>query len=330
MKKISKLLSAAVLTAFALVGCINDKDDSTVDPYANIRPGLAIYNAGVVQNSLATDPATVAVRLAMLLEEAADQNKKIDELTVIFLTKEISLKYLLLGQSTTIEESEENPGEYRVNFIPSSPAILDPCTRDGAYLIRTGGIPLSEASETDAWSVEVASDAMYLYTGSKYTSSNFKMTGGQTRLWRREDGIYRFDLEQLAACFIVAPQFVSDWSGSFCWKPSTQNDDLTFKSHSEDSYSLYGQAQGGSFYSFNNTTATRMSYQVSETAPLVYEPTLTINAANPISGTETVELTDPADYSASDYPNPSVRAVYSVTDNMIYTTLHYNGVTQTL
>lgn len=331
MKKICKLLSLAALSALTLVACSMDDDNGgTVDPYANIRPGLAIYNAGVVQNSVAADPATVAIRLAMLLEEAADQEKKIDELEVIFRKNKVSLKALLLGGDTKVEESEETQGDYLIRFVPSSTAILDPCRRDGSYLVRTGGVALSAATEAEAWQVEVASDIMYLHTGSQYTSSSFRLTDGETRLWRQEDGVYRFDLNGMAACFTVATQFVSDWSGSFCWGPSTESDNLTYKDHAEDSYKFYGNARGNSFYAFNNRSATRMSYQVNETSALVYEPAKTVNASNPTGGTEMIVLTDPSDYAAADYPAAAVQAVYSVENNLIYTKLHYNGFSQTL
>ena len=117
MKKICKLFSLAALAAFSLTSCMNDDNGGSVDPYANIRPGISIYNASVIQNSVATDPAAAAVRMAMLIDEAAVQDKSFDELTVIFRKTEISLKELLFGRGAMIEESEETPGEYRIRFV---------------------------------------------------------------------------------------------------------------------------------------------------------------------------------------------------------------------
>lgn len=330
MKKICKLFSLAALTAFSLTACMNDDENGTVDPYANIRPGMAIYNAAVIQNSLATDPGAAAVRLAMLIDEAAVQNKTFDELTVIFRKTEIPLKQLLFGSGAMIEESEETPGEYRIRFVPSTPAVLDAYRREGTYLVRTGDVPLAEATAENPWSAELVSEVMYIFGSNQYASSSYRLTGGETRLWRQEDGTYRIEFEGMASAFALTPQYVSDWSGSLCWKPSTEGGDFSFKDHGEDSFTMYGEAGGNSFYAFNNSSTTRMSYLVSETAPLLYQPSLTLSATKPTNGSETARLTHPGDYSSADYPAPSVRVDHSVTENVIYTTLHYNGSTQTL
>ena len=330
MKKICKLFSLAALAAFSLTSCMNDDNGGSVDPYANIRPGISIYNASVIQNSVATDPAAAAVRMAMLIDEAAVQDKSFDELTVIFRKTEISLKELLFGRGAMIEESEETPGEYRIRFVPSTPAVLDAYRREGTYLVRTGGVSLSEATAENPWSAEIESEVMYLYGSNQYASTNYRLTEGQTRLWRQADGIYRIEFEGMASCFALTPQFVSDWSGSLCWKPSTEGDDLSFKNHGEDSFTMYGEADGNTFYAFNNASTTRMSYQVSESTPLLYQPDKTLSATKPTGGTETARLTSPGDYPAADYHSSSVQVVYTVTNNAIYTTIHYNGVTQTL
>lgn len=330
MKKIGKFLFLTAFAAVSLVSCLDDDDNGgSVDPYANIRPGLSIYNAAVIQNSMATDPAAAAVRLAMLLDEAAAQEKAIDDLTVVLSQVEYSLKDLLFGSGTMIGESEETPGDYRVQFIASSPAVLDAYRRDGAYLIHTGGVSLAAATADNPWSAELASGGMYI-TGKQSSSSSYRLTGGKTQLWRQDNGEYRIELEGMAVSFSLAPQFVSDWSGTFCWSPSTESDNLTFQDHSEDSFSLYGEAQGGTLYALNNLTSTRMSYLVSESTPLVYQPHLTLSATKPTGGVETARLTDPSDYSETDYPSPTVQAGYTVSERVIYTTIFYNGVSQTL
>lgn len=330
MKKIRKFLFLAVAAAFSLTACMNDDENGTVDPYANIRPGISIYNAAVIQNSLATDPGAAAVRLAMLIDEAAKQNKTFDELTVIFRKTEISLKQLLFGSGAMIEESEETPGEYRIRFVPSTPAVLDAYRREGTYLVRTGGVSLSEATAGNPWSAELVSEVMYLYGSNQYASSSYRLTGGETQLWRQDDGTYRIEFVGMAAAFALTPQYVSDWSGSICWKPSTEGEDFSFEKHGEDSFSMYGEAGGNTLYAFNNSSTTRMSYLVNEATPLLYQPSLTLSATKPTKGSETARLTHPGDYSTADYPAPSVQVDYSVTDKLIYTTLHYNGVTQTL
>ena len=61
-----------VLAIFAVstVGCSSDGGGYD-DPYASVRPGVTIYNCSENQMMVSGDAASIAVRLAMLIDEAA-------------------------------------------------------------------------------------------------------------------------------------------------------------------------------------------------------------------------------------------------------------------
>ncbi len=333
-----KLLGAALAAAaVAFSSCNSVSDYSYADPYADIRPGMSIYNSVTLQNTVATDPAAVAVRLAMLTEEAAAKKVSINEVTVKYNGRDQNLKSLLFGSSVDIQAKSSKDegyadGDYLIRYRTFSAAQIDTFKREGDYLVHTGGKKLSEATEAEPWSVEIASQDMRL---SSATTSYRMKPQGTLKLYRQPDGHYRLDFEQLATWFEGYEEYTSDWTGNFFWKPSSITDkkpssikdDWSFTARMKDSYTLYGQAQGATFYSFNSQTPTRMSYRAETMNPVEWQPDKTGSSTLKTSGIETCRLTHPTDYSIEAYPASTVQVSRKVTDNTIITTVLYNGKT---
>ncbi len=333
MKSIIKLLgAAAAAAAVAFSACNKVGEYSYADPYADVRPGMSIYNSVTLQNTVATDPAAVAVRLAMLTDEAAAKNVSIDEVTVNYSNRDQRLKALLFGQSVAIEPKSASDegyadGDYLIRYRTTSTAPIDTFMREGDYLVHTGGKSLSEATEAEPWSVEIVSEYMRLSSSS--TAYRMKPQGS-LKLYRQKDGLYRLDFEQLAAWFEGYEQYTSDWTGNFFWKPSTETGDWRFSTHEKDTYTLYGQAQGATFYAFNSQTPTRMSYRAETMNPVEWQPDKTGSSTLKTGGAETCRLTHATDYSVEDYPAATVQVSRKISENTILTTIVYNGKTITL
>lgn len=334
MKTITEhFLAAIALAAATLSACNTSGESAFTDPYADVRPGMTIYNSVVLQNTVATDPAAVAVRLAMLIDEANLKQSSLDEVTVSYGSMEsVKLKNLLFGQSVGIEakSSEEEgyaDGDYLLSYQTTSVAPIDTFLREGSYLVHTGGRSLAEATETEPWSVEVVSANMRLST----SSTVYRMKPqGSVKLYRQSSGLYRLDLDQVAAWFDGYEQYTSSWTGNFFWKPSSDLDNWSFSAHAKDNYTLYGQAQGATFYAFDDTATTRMSYRVEAADPVLWQPEKTGSPTMLTGGTETCRLTHATDYSAESFPSPTVQVSRTMSDNTILTTVYYNNYTVTL
>lgn len=326
MRNLFYTLAASALVLLA--GC-NSSSSNYVDPYASVRPGMTIYNAAATQNRVALDPAAVAVRLAMLLDEAAVQDKSIEEVSVSYNNSTYKLWNLLFGASVTIREADDAPGDYLITYGESSAAPIDCYVRSGSYRVRTGGRSLAETTEAEPWVAEpVAPVKLTAY--SSYSSESYLLRSGSVMLWHARATSYEMRVENLKAHFAGYEKYSSDWSGEFTWSCSTHPETLSFTAHAEDTYTLWGTAEGETFYALNNANPTRMRYSASMSAPVEYRPSKTSNYQVITNGTERAEFTSPLDYSAEAFPSPAVVVRRTLADKLISTEIIYNGVTMPL
>lgn len=321
MKKFSLF---ALLAGLLFVAC-NDDNDTVYDPYASVRPGITIYNSTSTQQSVATDPASAAVKLAMLIDEAAKQQTTIDEVTVTYNSASYKLSNLLFGPSTRI--TEEEPGRYRIAYFDNSAGVRDTFYRQGVYIVNTQGISLAESSEDTPWTVGLDKDPVYLTSGNGYLETTYLIESGTNTLYRLPNGSYALLVEEVAAHLRGYPEYLSNWSGDFTWSASTSADDLAYTTHREDVYTLYGSASGESFFLLGSAVQTELRYTVPTTNPVQWQPSRTLSIGLIISGEERAAILNTASVSTADFPAPSVSVVRELDGNTILTTVIYNNNT---
>lgn len=327
MKKIA--LSALAALLLLNVGCNSDAEEHYFGEYSDLTPGLTIYNAVSNQQLISMDGAAVAIRLAMLLDEAAAKEASLDEVEVRIGERDFLLKDLLFGRSVTIEElvddatPEQGSGCYRITYTDAPAASLDSYRREGSYLIYTEGLSLPETSELQPWRV-LPEEQLYLRLGSS-DSERFILKSGTTELWAFAPGAYKIRLSDSNASFEVSEHFASAWSGDFTLLTSTTTGDLAYSNHRTDTYSFWGEADGPTFYAFNNRSRTRMSYRIDEANRMSWRPAATGSNRVAESGVEFCRLTHAEDYSAELFPSPEVSVSRTTTEGKITHTLTYNG-----
>ena len=324
MKKFTLLSLLAVL----LFSACNDSDSSAYDPYASVRPGITIYNSAVAQQNVATDPASVAVKLAMLLDEATLQNSTIEEVMVTYNGGSYKLYTLLFGQTTRI--TSDMNGTYRISYFDASAGIRDAYARQGVYLVQTQGISLAQSSEEQPWVVTLENGPVYLTQNSSYLASTYVIESGSNTLYRLSSGSYALVVEGLEAYLKGYSAYLSDWSGYFTWSTSTASDNLAFTTHREDTYTLYGSASGTTFYTLDGNTQTQISYVVPINDPVKWQPSRTSAYTLITEGEERATILNVTPALTLDYPSPSVRVVRSLDKNTILTTVIYNNITMQL
>lgn len=159
MKKI--FLMAAALCSLFMAGCI-DKDNSEPE---YISAGMVIYGVAQGQNAYALDLASVAFRLDILLETAAQQGVDVADLSTLEVTigdkKVRLLDRLLNGASVT----SEGQGIYTLAFHALDYSATDVARTDGRIVINTGGKFLSELTPGgEFWTVSIPESYPVVYT----------------------------------------------------------------------------------------------------------------------------------------------------------------------
>ena len=326
------LLSVAVAAASILTGCVSS--DSYENPYAPIMPGIQIHGAGWEQTNLALDPAGVALRLEMLLAQAEAEDKPINQLEGKYKGVSYNLKDgLLFGIGTTIASSGE--GVYTITYTGNSKGALDYFYRRGCYVIDTHGVRLTEAVDTP-WTI--TQDKMECWTTDSYGNrTQYDIYAWDAISIRRNGLVYEIVGSGFEASLLNYKNFTSDWDSNFKWQvelPEKSEDDLKIDQKydlryslvAEGTFLLYGGGSGTVFSSFNGVNPASMTYNVSITSPLKWIPSKTQYYNQVVSGVETVTLTSPSDYNASDYPSPKVVVTRTLKDQLVSTQVSYNGV----
>lgn len=323
MKKFWTIFISATL--LVLVGCESEDNSSSV-PYQTVYPGVVIYNAATTQQTVAMDPTAVAVKLAMLLDEAAaSETEDLSKVKVTINTREYSLQTLLFGSGVSITQEGES-GDWLLAFSTTQIGTFDTFLRQGTYRVSTGGKGFTETSEGEPWSVVVESEKMRIFTANSMTRQYYTLLEGETTLYCQYPGSYTIAPEGIVATIEGYDNFRSDWSGEFLFSTSTIVGDMSFTLHGEDTYTLSGEAEGKTFYSFDNKTTTQMRYSISSLTPDKWMPSKTNPYSTIVSGEEKAYLLDKSEYSITDYPSPEVTVKRELQDEtFIYTRVTYNG-----
>lgn len=326
MKKLlSLLLGVAILSA---IGCNSDAEEHYFGEHDDIAPGITLYNAVSTQQLVSLDPTAVAIRFAMLLDEARLKGESLDEVSVRIGERDFLLKELLFGRAVTIEEQTDEAesssletGIYRIRYTGADPASLDNMRRKGTYRIDTRGLSLNETSVEAYWSI-TPEEEITLQAGK---IDPLRLNEGSTALFATTAGSYTIRITGIESCFEASPQYTSDWSGEFTFSTSTVTGEMNYSNHDKDTFSLWGRADGATFYALNMATRTRMGYRITEENRLSWNPSETGSFSLAKGGIEVGELTHSEDYSTTQYPSSKVSVSHTYSEGELISTLTYNN-----
>ena len=303
MKKV--LFVAAVAMSLVFSGCM--KEDDTYKKLKPVQPGLNIYTGAMNQNIVSMQQADFGMRLAMLVAEAAKQDKSIDE--VMTGSSSTPLKKTLLGNAKV----EATTTGYKITF-DSNYADIDSYTRTGTLLVNTNGAALlSDASAS--WDITFEDKLTMGYSGGDMQA--ITLTGGSTTLYNSGDR-YGIDLQNQSSYIGRTTELTSNWSGEFSLKP--ENMDFTYTNCAGKKFMLNGSAQGTTFNTYDGTTATAMYFRITDGE---YYSTSRLYGGK-------VEARLEGYYNMSLYPSKDVTIEFSVEGTRLRQTISYNGYVVTI
>lgn len=332
MKKIFFNLHLWLLAVVLLaVGCNHDDEPSAAELlYQKIYPGVVIYNTTSIQQSVGMDGADVALKLAMLLDECEGDFARFHTEKVSVGGREHLLMSILFGARNTITYDEAT-GDYLVTYTGDQAGITDQFLRMGSYRIKTGNLRLWECDAATAWQV-VNEGTVSLSYSDGFMVQTIDLTQSALSIYRNEQRNYVIQGEQIQASFRGSEEFSSDWALQMHFTPLLALDDLSFTTHAEDTFLLWGEAEGPSIYGFDGVHTTDFSYRVGAVNPLKYKPSRTSRMAQIIEGIEQCALTDASQYSQQEFPASQVTIERSSDKDVleISTVVSYNGLTMKL
>lgn len=308
-------------SALALTACI---DEEVIDQETQaLQPGINIYQGASNQHLFSLAPANGAVRLAMLVAEAAKQSAETGgEVSVDEVEYDGKLlKEVLFGATTTVEKVErtpEKPYDYRIVYRSTS-QIPGGYYLEGELFVDTNGAATpSETASDKAWTVFF--DGLKAHVRSDYGTTAVLFSGGETSFYRNADDTYTIGL----GSFVLNVEDIdrySDWSGSY--KLSFKEPTLAYSLVRGGEVKVSGSAEGPTFYTYSTTNvATQLRYEV--------EQGLYKGGTQIVGGEERCSLTGYADFDSALYPSREVKFVWSVSGNYLVRTITYNGVTKTI
>lgn len=314
-----KILGAMLLSALVFTGCMKEGND-TYKEYLPVVPGVNIYEFARTQNVLSMQPANVGVRLAILLAEAAVQEKT--DLTEVVDDKGNSVMKALFSKSVKIEGNSDDgtleAGDYRITF-KSGEQMYDGFFLKGSLVVKTGGKPLSETSPTEAWSVKPEEDFSVILVVGSYDprEQTVHFTGGTTEIYANGDGSYSTFLGGISINVDEVDRY-SDWGGECRFRADATS--LAYSECKGKDFTVTMDMVGSTIYSLmlpESTTGTVMTYKLSEGKYLFNGKAFT--------GTVTCTLPNSSDYHAPSFPSDEVKIVWSFNGQSFSRVIYYNG-----
>lgn len=309
MKKFLFVTAAVVSMVFS--GCI--KEDDTYKKLQPVEKGISIYNWTSSQYSMAMEQANIGMRMAMLVAEAAKQEKdNFDDVKI----ENVSIKSRLLGTSSTIEKTTTG---YKITFNPGY-TDLDGYSRNGVVLIDTNEAEqLEDAVGGKAWTVSYQ-DKMVLGASSGNTSIKITMIDGTTQLYNEGNGTYAISLANQASYLDSGENFTSNWGGRFTLKPENMN--FTYSDCVGNKFLVNGTAYGPSFYTMDNVSALQLSIGLTNVE--YYSTSRILNGK--------IDAVMTGGYDLTLFPSPRVTIEWTVNaeGTKVAQTITYNGHTVTI
>ncbi len=213
----------ATLSATIFVGCSDLWMDNYDPTYDTVYPGIVIYEYASAANNFAVDGVSVAMRLAVLLEELDAAGMEMAEGGTDTLVSsedgsskswsdldrfeyweaQVDKRAFLFGDSRDISISRgegEAAGVYTIFYDKDDTsghvsASLDINDRSGAYVIDTKGKLLSQTSLiSDGWEVSSSEEnpVQLGYAGEQEIGAEFVYY--ESKIWYSGSGTFKFSL----------------------------------------------------------------------------------------------------------------------------------------
>lgn len=305
-----KILTLVALAALAFTSCV--KEDETYKRLKPVLPGMNIYNGTMTMQRIATQPADMAVRLAILETEAYKQDP---EAVNPDLTKvkdgATNVFEKLFGKQATLTKTGN---VYKLVF--KTDEITQFYMSKGEMTVNTGGLRLAETSETNPWTVSLGSDYGIVVTNSSGYNT-LEATAAMIKIYY-QTGHYKIDIESFKAN-VKDAKIQSNWNTRMTFSPS-KGTSLAYSDVKGESFNVnVTTAEGPACVTFDGKSATKLSLQISNG---VSDMMLLMR-----SGTAISKLTGENDYNASFYKAREAQVDWSVTaDNKLTIMINYNNI----
>ncbi len=286
-----------------------------------LQPGLNIYRGAAQQHFFSLAPANGAVRLAMLVAEAARQSQQTGEEVTIDQVRYDGrlLKELLFGDAKVeaVENSGATPYDYRIVYRSTVLAPGGYYLEGELHVATNGAATPAETDENQAWTVFF--DNLAAHVRSDYGTTAVKFSGGETSLYRSGDDTYTIGLQNFVLNVEDIDRY-SDWTGEY--NLTVKDPTLAYSLCAGEKVTVTGAAEGPTFYTFSSrNVATQLRYEVERG---VYRGGTQI-----IGGEERCSLTGASDFDSALYPSREVTVGWALSGNTLLRTVTYNGVTRT-
>ncbi len=311
-----RFFALAALAALTFSGCI--KEDNTYKEWSKVQAGTYIHDWALTQNDIAMKPASMAIRLGMLLSEAAKQNPGVELKSVDLVNlavNKISVMSKLFGGNIKIEFLETG---YKMTFVENI-QHPDGYYYKGSLLIATNGAAqLSETTAGAKWNVSLVDFYTLAYNSGSSSSSTITYENCNTSVYNNGEGGYTAEVNS-ARTYINENKQRSNWNATFQVKPANEN--LAYSDCAGKNFTVKGRGEGPAFVSFN---------YAGDATSLVYESEGTYRSQSAyLNVTETASLGGYGDYELSTYPAREViyRWTYDEAKNTVSRIIYYNSFT---
>ncbi|MFR9650435.1 MAG: hypothetical protein SNG35_00220 [Rikenellaceae bacterium] len=284
-------LAAIMAASVAMTGCSDEFDDGG---YSDVYEGVVIYNEAMISRVFATDGASMAMRLAILMEEldakglsfTSGSSIEPDYTQLPVYTSngtDFDRRELLIGDTDEVTITRDE-NIYTVTYYNPSfttkhiSADFDFCRRKGGFEIDTNGIDLIDTSSSTPWTITFAGEdgesAVMTYATS-YTyeyGGDVEAMATSCKIYKDQNTNGRFIVEgSINACYM-------SYSDYYPFKVTgyiTLGDfvdgytDLTVENTIGVSSTVYLTTSS----SDSHDTISGLAVQYTTTTPLVYSPT---------------------------------------------------------
>ncbi len=320
-------------TAIALVTLLNitscSEETNVYEEWSQVYPGVDIYNRVITTNRIATDGVGVALKLAVLLEQAQLENitltngsdiawSSMQNFTLPYNEVEYNLKEFLFGEdqkSSIVKSGDIYRVYFGVDSTFTSGYALDKLYRSGCYQIDTKGINLIETDSSNVWSITLATDNGMQFAESEQSSASIQSKSLNSAIWHDDNGVFSYYSTDYQAAYIIEDATYSLWNTYGSLKCDNFTDLTTDNILDTKLYhTVDSSTQGITLTGKDITYATGgVNYDVT---PFVYQPFVTLLYV--IEGLEEAQFD--GEYNTEDYPSPYVMVEW-LNDAP---TIHYN------
>jgi hypothetical protein len=236
------LIAFTLAISLSLASCFGSGDDNPGSVPSPIQGGIVMYNSITPNNVIASDPATIAFRLNILLATA-----KVQEVhySMAWGTEGKMLTEILFGNNTI-----SNTGNiFSINFNISSAGTAD-MSRNGVVEIDMQGKLLEELAPDEKWTVSIpdgsyalnipastSGDVVLPYNNSFKSGTSYTITAKGDYTWNiYAESIQGYHQDD------VNKDYIGDWNLNYMVSYSKPN--MNFSGLTDGQFTLSGGGEG--------------------------------------------------------------------------------------